>query len=402
MGNLEKEHSAKPKIDEINVQTMSKLPNEKEFLKRYNLAEDSLEKAGLEWKQLEEIHLDYSKRISELEPVANYIAATIQRVPEVHSIRFRIKDSEHLTEKMIRKKLEDSTREYSVKNYSDQITDLIGVRALHLFKQDWENIHDFLVSNFDFAEKPIANVREGDSKEFRRIYEEKGCEVKEHKAGYRSVHYLIKSKPAKQEFIIELQVRTIFEEGWSEIDHRIRYPYDQENLLLGQLLGILNRLAGSADEMSTYITLLKSELARIEQKNKETIIENEKAKTELNDALQKLEISEQEKSKLRQRLEGLFPTFQVDSNLMNLALGNIAGIITPLALDAMRNTRLSQLSYIENSNENSEKETKLNATNKTLERKKPPTVKRNNIEKTPTTKSKEVSNLDKSNEDDKT
>jgi len=36
------------------------------------------------------------------------------------------------------------------------------------------------------------------------------------------VHYLLVMQPTKQRYLCELQVRTIFEEGWSEVDHRIR------------------------------------------------------------------------------------------------------------------------------------------------------------------------------------
>ena len=60
--------------------------------------------------------------------------------------------------------------------------------------------------------------------------------------------------------IAEIQVRTIFEEGWSEIDHKIRYPYDADNPVLGQFLVVFNRLAGSADEMGSFVKLLKRKL----------------------------------------------------------------------------------------------------------------------------------------------
>ena len=48
--------------------------------------------------------------------------------------------------------------------------------------------------------------------------------MEKHHFGYRSVHYLLKSLPGKRVHIAELQVRTLFEEGWSEIDHQVRYP----------------------------------------------------------------------------------------------------------------------------------------------------------------------------------
>ena len=59
---------------------------------------------------------------------------------------------------------------------------------------------------------------------------------------------------------MEIQVRTVFEEAWSEIDHIIRYPYDVDNPVLTEYLAIFNRIVGSADEMGMFIKKLKKEV----------------------------------------------------------------------------------------------------------------------------------------------
>ena len=87
--------------------------------------------------------------------------------------------------------------------------------------------------------------------------------LKKHPAAYRSVHYLLKSQPTRQNQIVELQVRTIFEEGWSEVDHRIRYA-QEINPFLAQFLMLFNGLAGSADEMATYIKNLTNYIRDLE------------------------------------------------------------------------------------------------------------------------------------------
>ena len=43
---------------------------------------------------------------------------------------------------------------------------------------------------------------------------------------------------------IEVQVRTLFEEAWSEIDHKLRYPYKLSNEMIRSYLEIMNRAAG--------------------------------------------------------------------------------------------------------------------------------------------------------------
>lgn len=290
------------------------------FFKTYNLEEDVLDKTGLVWADLEAIYADHLSNTQTLESTADYVAARLRQVNEVHSLKIRIKDPEHLIEKIIRKKSDDPSLEFTLDNYREKVTDLIGVRALHLFKEDWSEIHDFIARTWQLYEKPTANVRKGDSEEYTQQFVEKGCRINEHKFGYRSVHYLLVSQPAKEQYITEVQVRTIFEEGWSEIDHRIRYPYDLGNAVLTQLSAIHNRLAGSADEIGSFIKFLKKELRTREEQFSQAIEKHDKTVAELNDYFQKLEISNKEKKELEQRVRSL-----TSGTRINTLAGDISG-----------------------------------------------------------------------------
>jgi putative GTP pyrophosphokinase len=282
---------------------MSK-PKEKAFLQKYNLDDDALERTGLEWNQLLEIYDDHSTNVTNLETTARYITDNLRQVEQVHSLKYRVKDPEHLLEKIIRKKLDDTSLDIRFENYREKITDLIGVRALHLFKEDWIPIHHFITATWDLAETPTANIRRGDSEELIKQFRELGCEITEHKYGYRSVHYLVESQLAKRPVIAEVQVRTIFEEGWSEIDHKTRYPYNLDNLILGALLNLFNRLAGSADEMGTFINFLRHELeARDEQHDAQL--------KELNDKIEKLQIDSRKKQELQKQVDRLMLPYSV-------------------------------------------------------------------------------------------
>ena len=57
---------------------------------------------------------------------------------------------------------------------------------------------------------------------------------------------------------MEIQGRTLFEEGWSEIDHDIVYPYFKDDEMLTDFSTLLNRLSGMADEMSSYFRRMRS------------------------------------------------------------------------------------------------------------------------------------------------
>jgi ppGpp synthetase/RelA/SpoT-type nucleotidyltranferase len=104
-------------------------------------------------------------------------------------------------------------KSFNVKTYRELITDLIGIRALHLFKDEWRPIHEFITATWDLHEKPIAYYRDGDPEELLNALRKAGCNVTGHQFGYRSIHYIIKSQTDNETQLVELQVRTIFEEG---------------------------------------------------------------------------------------------------------------------------------------------------------------------------------------------
>ena len=56
--------------------------------------------------------------------------------------------------------------------------------------------------------------REGDEGDVVESYTNNGCDVEQHVSGYRSLHYIISTQPTLRKVISEIQVRTIFEEGF--------------------------------------------------------------------------------------------------------------------------------------------------------------------------------------------
>lgn len=230
--------------------------NKDDFLKKYNISHQDFEAAGIPWDTLMGIYKDYSKKRATLETAARFIQETLRQADKVHSIRYRTKEPEHLIEKLVRKKKTGA----NVQNYTSFINDLIGLRVLHLYKEDWESIHDVILSTWELAEEVTAHIRVGDSSEIIKSVKERGCKIKEHYMGYRSIHYVIKSNPTNDTIFAEIQVRTIFEEAWSELDHDVRYPYDIDNEILRSYLIMFNRLAGTADEMGSFIKHLADTL----------------------------------------------------------------------------------------------------------------------------------------------
>lgn len=117
------------------------------FLKKYNISDDRLKESMLTWEMLDELAVQYEQEKDEHIPVVRKYSEQLQQCPYVHSLRYRIKDTEHLIEKVIRKN-PDCMRSgdmITASNYKDKITDLMGLRILLLFKEDWEGVHDYIM-----------------------------------------------------------------------------------------------------------------------------------------------------------------------------------------------------------------------------------------------------------------
>lgn len=277
--------------------------DKKHFLAKYNISEEEFVKTGMSWQEMMGIYHHYLQIRPDLETILTLLSEYLRKGDKVHTVKARTKDPEHLLEKIVRKRLLCPDTAITVKNYPEIITDLIGIRIMHLFKEDWVSIHEFITSNWEQLETPKANIRHGDKERWVEGFRAKGLEIVEHPFGYRSLHYLIVSRPAKGSYIAEIQVRTIFEEGWSEIDHTVRYPYDINNSILSDYLVIFNRLAGSADEMGSYVRFLSRELKRMQRSHQDEVNEKNSIIRELKETISALEIERQQKEDLKRKLD---------------------------------------------------------------------------------------------------
>lgn len=224
------------------------------FMSDFRISDADWDAASITWPSLLEIQNDHLSQMPFLSETAAYYGRWVQRMEGVHSVRWRVKHPAHLMAKIIRKKASarPGYAEISAENYFTIVTDLIGVRALHLFKDEFAQIHKQLTS-YDFPkdkERPTAYHREGDD---NGLANELGLQLEVHPERYRSIHYVKSSAPGGRQVYFEVQVRTIFEEGWSEVDHRVRYPNFSSNPNIAFSCRVLNTMAGAADELSTHI-----------------------------------------------------------------------------------------------------------------------------------------------------
>lgn len=251
--------------------------NKEIFLETYGLTERDLREANITWDELMLIKIEYNKFESYLREIGkSFIDDYLYDIDAagIHSYRYRTKDQYHLLEKIVRKRKENYEKFKSLDhtNFYKYITDLVGIRVFFLYREDWVHFHGYLTSKFEndpskyvqkrladfdddpthyyIAERPKVYKRTGDTK----IYDEKEIDIITDGI-YRSLHYIVKYKG----FYVEIQGRTLFEEGWSEIDHDIVYKEAQDDEMLKDYSKLLNRLSGLADEMSSYFRRMKQQ-----------------------------------------------------------------------------------------------------------------------------------------------
>lgn len=209
---------------------------------------------------INEIRKVYEKRHFEYEHFLDGVESFFKKhprlnrrpLPLVHSVKSRVKDIDHFVEKVKRKIIEGNS--INVQNVFQKITDLAGVRVLHLHQDQFPGIHEAIIEkvnnrDWHFVEDPVAYSWDPESKEF---YDGLGITAKIKPSFYTSIHYVVKPNPSSP-ICCEIQVRTLFEEIWGEIDHTINYPIQTESIACKEQLRVLSKLVSTGTRLADSI-----------------------------------------------------------------------------------------------------------------------------------------------------
>lgn len=173
-------------------------------------------------------------------------------LPCVHSVKYRLKSKEHLIEKIDRKRKEG--RIITEDTFFDSVTDLAGIRVLHLYLGQAERIHNEIVNEAEkgewvLFEKPKAYTWDLDAKAF---YENLGITTEVKPSYYTSIHYVL--MPKKSSHIkCEIQVRTLWEEAWGELEHLVKYKNQENDMVCDDQLKVLAQIVGAGVKLSDAI-----------------------------------------------------------------------------------------------------------------------------------------------------
>jgi putative GTP pyrophosphokinase len=148
----------------------------------------------------------------------------------LYTVKHRLKDRDRLIQKIDQQnaRLRKGGKRIDLSNFPERIEDLLGIRIVCLRLSDLAKVKRYLGDLADDGkikvvrgpiEKKTFLIRPGDPEAARDLQY----------SGYSSVHYVIKlgkvTRPVPQiaNLKAELQLRTLFEEAWGEIDHKYRY-----------------------------------------------------------------------------------------------------------------------------------------------------------------------------------
>lgn len=158
-----------------------------------------------------ELQDDYDQRVVVLEKALHELQRRIRRTVEAQGLRptmkYRIKSFDSFYEKLLRRSRDGGAGQ------TVEITDLMGIRVVCPFVEDIGRAEQALISVLDITE-----------------VERKGAELATTEFGYASVHLLTRlpgdicdSFHLNQEWICEVQLRTILQDAWAEVEHELVY-----------------------------------------------------------------------------------------------------------------------------------------------------------------------------------
>ncbi len=202
------------------------------------------------------IQQDYDKHATVLDKALHELQRRIRRAVEKDGLRptlkFRIKTFDSIYEKLLRRSRELAPGD------TIEVTDLMGVRVVCPFVEDIGRVEKTLHNAFDITE-----------------VERKGSDLGTTEFGYSSIHLLVRlpadicdSFHLGTRWTCEVQIRTILQDAWAEVEHELVYkaeltPLDRQ---LRRKLAALNANLTLSDiifqEIRDYQRSLQSKLMR--------------------------------------------------------------------------------------------------------------------------------------------
>jgi len=177
--------------------------------------------------------------------VGHYEFAKANPLSIVHSVKYRIKDSDHLRKKIQRINDDNTKTRISLDNAFERITDYAGVRVMHLHLLQLVPIDRVIMDRMKegkwYVKEKMGYYWDPETAKFLEILGFHNIHEIKRKddSYYTSVHYTIKPSE-KSNISCEVQVRTLFEEIFGEVSHTFDYPNRTNSFMIQELLKVLS------------------------------------------------------------------------------------------------------------------------------------------------------------------
>lgn len=176
----------------------------------------------------------------------------------IYSTKFRVKspNSIYLKTKRAKDKIETL---WDIKDYA-------GFRILCLFEQNFYDIHkhviDSLKEDFILTEFKIFNWWDNQYERLitlltnyvKSAYDTANIVINPPKSsGYKSIHYLFKQSNPGKEYFAEIQLRTLLQDVWSELEHSLSYKQGNIHPHIKKSFALLARDIETNDSLMTHL-----------------------------------------------------------------------------------------------------------------------------------------------------
>ena len=172
----------------------------------------------------------------------------------IHFIKYRVKDQQSLTDKLKRLSQEDPSVPIDSNNIFDRVTDLAGVRIIHLHNDQLADLHPRILAileqhQYVRVSAPVAHCWDD---EYEALFKNVGLRTKHVASMYTTVHYDVRQNENSQ-ITCELQVRSLADEIWAEVSHRVNYPTESPSEACRDQLKVLARLTSGCGRLADSI-----------------------------------------------------------------------------------------------------------------------------------------------------
>lgn len=163
----------------------------------------------------------------------------------IHFIKYRIKSKDSLRAKLERKLMSSDEQDLV-----SRVTDFAGIRIVYLHMDQFSFIHPLVLSilkehECELLGRPVAYCWD---MEYENLFNESDVEVEQRSSMYKTVHYDIVANQQGR-ITCELQVRSLTEELWGEVSHRINYPEESPSESCRDQLKVLARLTSGSERL---------------------------------------------------------------------------------------------------------------------------------------------------------